>query len=131
MDIVGIGKKSLTDEWEVKSRANKCEAMKIRELVLSYVKLTDGNIDGKKAPETVASELKEITIRLTDLLMSSALNPAQRLAVLEKVRKVSFGKFFPSMMQESSDFNWMKVEIAKQAMGMKPLPEISLTPKPR
>ena len=130
MDIVGIGKKSLTDEWEVKSRANKCEAMKIRELVLSYVKLTDGNIDGKKAPETVAAELKEITTELTNLIVNDALSPEKRLIVLEKVRKASFRNFFPSIRQENPDFSWSKVKIARQAMGMKPLPEKPLTLKP-
>ena len=140
----GIKRKSLTEEWETKSRANKWEAMGIRNLSSSYVQLRCDEIGGKKDPETVASELKKITAELTNLMMSNALNPAQRLAVLEEVEKVSFEEFFTFRMQENPDFNQTKVKIAQETVSMdsveaknvlelpvKPLPEKALTLKPR
>lgn len=127
----GTKGKSLTDEWEAKNQGNQWEAMKIRSLIGGYVKVSGEGIINKKDPETVAAELNEITTELTNLMMSSSLNPARRVEVLKKVTEVSFKEFFPSMMQESPDFSWPKVKIAQEAIGMKPLPENPPIPKPR
>ena len=109
--------KSLTSEWETKNLTNKWEAMIIRALASKCVQIGCEEISGKKESEAAAVELKEITAKLTDFLMSNALNPEQRLEVSKKAGEVSLGKFFDGKL-ESPDFSQVKVRIAQESIDI-------------